>query len=188
MGSYRTVCVRTCDGYFFPISFATSSARFGEDAAKCASMCGGAKTELFVYRLPGETLEDAKSLSGASYNALPDALRYQREYVKGCTCQMQEAVNMLDTVRKARIDAETRQAEVETVSATTEESALAAEPEVIDETNLRNAKVGVRDVLVQPAVDPEVMANRAVISYDTFPPLPIRRPDPLAGKQISLAQ
>ncbi|HEY6027233.1 MAG TPA: DUF2865 domain-containing protein, partial [Pseudolabrys sp.] len=27
-GTYRTVCVRTCDGYYFPISFATTPDRF----------------------------------------------------------------------------------------------------------------------------------------------------------------
>ncbi len=28
---YRTLCVRTCDGYYFPISFSTSPSRFPED-------------------------------------------------------------------------------------------------------------------------------------------------------------
>src|SRR5262249_51161240 len=27
-GTYRTVCVRTCDGYYFPISYATMPAQF----------------------------------------------------------------------------------------------------------------------------------------------------------------
>ncbi|MGH6681582.1 MAG: DUF2865 domain-containing protein, partial [Bradyrhizobium sp.] len=30
-GTYRTICVRSCDGGFFPISFATVPARFAED-------------------------------------------------------------------------------------------------------------------------------------------------------------
>src|SRR5712672_174426 len=30
-GTYRTVCVRTCDGFYFPISFATVPARFPDD-------------------------------------------------------------------------------------------------------------------------------------------------------------
>src|SRR5690606_29512315 len=32
-GTYRTVCVRLCDGFFFPISFATTPDRFGADEA-----------------------------------------------------------------------------------------------------------------------------------------------------------
>ena len=27
-GTFRTVCVRTCDGYYFPISYSTSASRF----------------------------------------------------------------------------------------------------------------------------------------------------------------
>ena len=30
-GTYRTVCVRTCDGAYFPVSFATVPARFPDD-------------------------------------------------------------------------------------------------------------------------------------------------------------
>ena len=35
-GTFRTLCVRTCDGYYFPISFSTTSERFPEDAQTCA--------------------------------------------------------------------------------------------------------------------------------------------------------
>src|SRR4029077_15323662 len=30
-GTYRTVCVRTCDGYYFPISYSTVPSRFADD-------------------------------------------------------------------------------------------------------------------------------------------------------------
>src|SRR5271168_726058 len=38
-GGYRTLCVRTCDGYYFPISNATSSTRFAEDEQACQKLC-----------------------------------------------------------------------------------------------------------------------------------------------------
>lgn len=38
--TYRTVCVRTCDGYFWPISFSTTEDYFDRDQAQCASSCG----------------------------------------------------------------------------------------------------------------------------------------------------
>src|SRR5262249_53872712 len=38
-GSFRTVCVRTCDGGYFPISFATSPARFADDERACKALC-----------------------------------------------------------------------------------------------------------------------------------------------------
>ena len=37
-GTYRTMCVRLCDGYYFPISFSTTSERFPEDAQNCTAM------------------------------------------------------------------------------------------------------------------------------------------------------
>ena len=37
-GTYRTVCVRTCDGYYFPISYSTVPGRFADDQSH-ASAC-----------------------------------------------------------------------------------------------------------------------------------------------------
>lgn len=34
-GTYRTVCARTCDGFYFPISFATLPSRFPDDEKTC---------------------------------------------------------------------------------------------------------------------------------------------------------
>ncbi len=52
-GTYRTLCVRTCDGFYFPISFSTTSDRFPADAQTCQSMCPGAEATLFYYPNPG---------------------------------------------------------------------------------------------------------------------------------------
>ncbi len=40
-GPYRTMCVRTCDGAFFPITSNATPADFGRDAASCAARCPG---------------------------------------------------------------------------------------------------------------------------------------------------
>src|SRR6476620_9880794 len=42
-GTYRTVCVRTCDGAYFPISFATVPARFPDDERTCKALCPAAE-------------------------------------------------------------------------------------------------------------------------------------------------
>ena len=86
VGTYRTLCVRTCDGYYFPISFSTVPSRFNTDAATCQAMCPGAEAELFTYRNPGEETAQAVSLSGEPYTSLPNAFRYRKEYDKSCTC------------------------------------------------------------------------------------------------------
>ena len=38
-GTYRTVCVRLCDGSFYPISFSTTPDNFARDEAQCRSSC-----------------------------------------------------------------------------------------------------------------------------------------------------
>lgn len=86
-GTYRTLCVRTCDGYFFPVSFSTHKNQLADDAARCSEMCPSAETELFVYRNPGETPENMTSLQGVPYKELPNAFRYKTEYVQGCSCR-----------------------------------------------------------------------------------------------------
>jgi len=87
--TYRTLCVRLCDGYYFPISYSTLPSRFSQDAGKCQSRCA-APAELFVYRNPGEEPEQMVSLQGKAYNELPVAWRYRKEYVKGCSCKTAE--------------------------------------------------------------------------------------------------
>ena len=42
-GTYRTVCVRTCDGYYFPISYSTVPNRFADDQRTCQRECPAAE-------------------------------------------------------------------------------------------------------------------------------------------------
>src|SRR5262245_22590239 len=44
--TYRTVCVRTCDGYYFPISYSTTPASFPNDEQVCQRMCPAAEVAL----------------------------------------------------------------------------------------------------------------------------------------------
>lgn len=84
--TYRTLCVRLCDGYYFPISFAVLPDRLRHDRDVCASRCG-AQGRLYVHRSLGETPEDMVDLQGRPYRQLPTAFRYRTEYVAGCKCQ-----------------------------------------------------------------------------------------------------
>ena len=86
-GTYRTLCVRKCDGYYFPISFSTVPSRFPTDEQTCQSMCPGADVGLYIYRNPGEEPDQMVSLTGEAYSGLPTAFRYRREYDAACTCR-----------------------------------------------------------------------------------------------------
>ncbi len=87
--TYRTICVRLCDGYYFPISYATVPDAFSRDANACSSQCA-APTELYYYQNPGAEVEQAMSLAGAPYTKLKTAWLYRKELVKGCSCKLAE--------------------------------------------------------------------------------------------------
>jgi hypothetical protein len=88
-GRYRSVCVRTCDGFFFPVSYQTYASHLSQDASVCQSSCA-APAELYVYRNPGQEIDQAISLNGTAYSDLPAAFKYRKEYVTGCSCKANE--------------------------------------------------------------------------------------------------
>jgi len=86
-GTYRTVCVRTCDGYYFPISFETTPDRFREDEQTCQRMCPAADVSLYTYHNPGEEIAQSVSLNGRLYTELPTAFQYRKAISPACSCR-----------------------------------------------------------------------------------------------------
>lgn len=85
--SFRTVCVRLCDGFFFPVSYSVSPARFGPDETICRRTCPGTEAALFTYPNPGGAIENAVSTNGTPYRQLPNAFLYQKRFVPDCSCK-----------------------------------------------------------------------------------------------------
>ena len=87
-GNYRTLCVRTCDGYFFPIAYSSSPSSFDQDLKSCEAACPGTEVELFRHRVPSEEAEAAVSTrSGRAYGDLPNAFLYRKAgYQRPTTC------------------------------------------------------------------------------------------------------
>ena len=88
-GRYRAVCVRLCDGFFYPLSFSTTASSLAQESERCQSSCA-APAELYVYRNPGQEIEQAISLNGSAYMDLPVALKFRKSYVNGCSCKQAE--------------------------------------------------------------------------------------------------
>jgi len=86
-GTFRTVCVRTCDGGYFPISFATVPARFPDDEKSCKALCPASEAALYSYRNPGEDMNQAVSINGQPYSALPNAFKFRSEFNPSCSCK-----------------------------------------------------------------------------------------------------
>lgn len=85
-GRYRTVCVRLCDGYFFPISNASSRRDFYGDAKQCQSSCQS-DTRLFYMSPSNPSIKQARDQRGLAYTDLKTAFRYRKTYNKSCTCR-----------------------------------------------------------------------------------------------------
>jgi hypothetical protein len=104
--SGQAYCVRTCDGRYFPIAGSDNQSR----AASCNSFCPASETKL-VY---GSNIDSAATETGKPYSELPNAFRYRREIVAGCTCNGKDQVGLAPvkieddpTLRKGDIVAST---------------------------------------------------------------------------------
>jgi len=86
-GTYRTVCVRTCDGAYFPVSFATVSARFFDDEKTCKALCPATEANLYAYPNPGGDMNQAVSTTGQPYTALPTAFKFRASHDPTCSCK-----------------------------------------------------------------------------------------------------
>src|SRR5271165_5471702 len=86
-GTFRTLCVRTCDGYYFPISYSTVPGKFAEDEALCRRLCPATEVALFSHRNPGEDVIRAISISGKLYSELPTAFSYRKAFNPACSCR-----------------------------------------------------------------------------------------------------
>ncbi|MGL4242846.1 MAG: DUF2865 domain-containing protein, partial [Beijerinckiaceae bacterium] len=80
----RTVCVRTCDGYFFPVQLRPgTSPADGDDA--CRALCPA--TEARLYSMRSQDIADAVSMEGESYEDLPNAYLYRKRFNPSCGCR-----------------------------------------------------------------------------------------------------
>jgi hypothetical protein len=83
---YRTVCVRLCDGFFFPISNATTRRGIVQDQARCDAQCGEAG-RLFQMPVGSHDLAQATDNTGRTYVSLRTAFLYKKQQVAGCQCR-----------------------------------------------------------------------------------------------------
>lgn len=85
---YRTVCVRSCDGYFFPVREFASRANFSEDESACQTLCPEAEVKLYIQKVTNDDVfEGMRSLNGEDYANHENAFQYQKSLVDGCRCR-----------------------------------------------------------------------------------------------------
>ncbi|TXR46758.1 DUF2865 domain-containing protein [Phyllobacterium endophyticum] len=93
---YRTLCVRTCDGYYFPISFSTKPKYFARDQNACSAMCPAGNAKLYFHAVPEQESDAMISVADRRpYTDLPNAFNYRTAGVRavpGCTCHARSEI------------------------------------------------------------------------------------------------
>ena len=87
MGGPQTVCVRTCDGFFFPLAN-NPGGRDGADEM-CQALCPGVETLAYGMTNGGDIQNAVARSTGQPYASLPNAGKYQRSFDAACTCRAQ---------------------------------------------------------------------------------------------------
>jgi hypothetical protein len=84
-GSY-TVCVRACDGAFFPVTYFGAASRSDTLEQICRSQCPNADVALYSFPFGG-SIDEAVSSAGEPYAVLPNADKFAQSNDPSCSCR-----------------------------------------------------------------------------------------------------
>jgi hypothetical protein len=150
-GSYA-VCVRTCDGSFFPVSYSGAGSRSDSLEDVCRSLCPNADMALYSFPFGG-TIEEAASPTGEAYANLPNAGKFEKSVDPSCSCRRKG-----QSWAEALADAEARYGhEKHDILVTPEKSAEMARPII--------------DPKAKPATDSKGKPNPPVVAGPGAPPV-----------------
>lgn len=85
-GGSQAVCVRTCDGGFFPLNFSARSGSDGELESLCQALCPNTEVKLYSKN-PSAEISTALGADGTAYSDLPNALKYAKSFDPSCACK-----------------------------------------------------------------------------------------------------
>ncbi len=85
-GGPMAVCVRSCDGGFFPVSYSAHNSNLSDLETLCKALCPNAEVQLYTRSL-WKGMEGAVSISGDAYKDHPNAFKFQKSYDPACGCK-----------------------------------------------------------------------------------------------------
>ena len=85
-GGPMAICVRTCDGGFFPISYSARSSNLDDLATMCRALCPNAEVKLYTAS-QSKGLSSALSIDGEAYSDHPNAHKFEKIYDPSCGCK-----------------------------------------------------------------------------------------------------
>jgi len=85
-GGSQAICVRTCDGGFFPLNYSARRGNMDNLEDLCHALCPNVETKLFS-RNPNNEVGTAVAADGTPYSDLENAFKFQKSFDKACTCK-----------------------------------------------------------------------------------------------------
>jgi hypothetical protein len=82
-GGSQAICVRSCDGGFFPVNYSTRRENLQE---LCSALCPNTEVSLYT-RNPNSDVGTAVSADGQPYRDLQNAFKFQKSFDPACTCK-----------------------------------------------------------------------------------------------------
>lgn len=134
LGGRMAVCVRTCDGFFFPVNYeGLSRGDSYEDV--CQALCPSAETQVFFMR-GGAEIETAATRSGQAYSSMPYARQFQQSRDPACFCKPRE-ITWAQVAKQTDDIVEARRGDV---VVTPEQAAQMSRPKEAPGQNARNQR------------------------------------------------
>lgn len=85
-GGSMAVCVKSCDGSFFPVSYSAHRGNLDELNDLCKALCPNAEVTLFTRSLYRD-MKSAVSIGGEPYKDLHNAFKFEKALEPSCACK-----------------------------------------------------------------------------------------------------
>lgn len=146
LGGDRVVCVRACDGFYFPLD-GRPAGRASEDQL-CQALCPGAEAAAFRMPADGE-IKEAVSFKGRPYVRLANAFKYQKAHDASCSCKP-DGKSWTEALQKAERMIERRRGDL---------IVTAQKAEELSRPKLARAAARDKDKKIKPAEKNEAYAS-----------------------------
>jgi Protein of unknown function (DUF2865) len=85
-GGSQAICVRRCDGGFFPLNYSARTGNLDTLGELCTALCPNAEVSLYT-RNPDNDVGTAVGADGTAYRDLQNAFKFQKTFDSSCTCK-----------------------------------------------------------------------------------------------------
>jgi hypothetical protein len=85
-GGSMAVCVKSCDGSFFPVSYSAHRGNLDELNDLCHALCPNSQVSLYTRSLYRD-MKSAVSISGEPYRDMHNAFRFEKAVEPSCSCK-----------------------------------------------------------------------------------------------------